>query len=104
MDHHQEDKEPSGRESSSPLMLEVNADDLEAVYATLEEYKEALREAEQEISELSAALVEMEDERDDAVEGPHSRDREGPAEEKQQDHCVDNNKADNTQVSLFEVS
>lgn len=51
----------------SPLMLEVDADDLEAVYATLDEHKTALQAAEEEISELSSALVVMERDRDRAL-------------------------------------
>ena len=55
------------REGESPLMLEVAADDLDAVYATIDEQAAALRAAEDEIAELSSALVAMEEERDQAI-------------------------------------
>lgn len=51
----------SPTDSPVPVMLEVDAEDLEAVYATLEEYKVALRESQEEVAELSAALVHLED-------------------------------------------
>lgn len=52
----------------SPLMIEVDASDLDALYETLETYKSALADAQEEISELSNALVVMEEEMSRAEE------------------------------------
>ena len=86
-------------------MLEVSADDLEAVYATLEEYKDALQAAEQEITELSSALVELEEDRDIAVAAAsrHSRDAEveAEAEGKQQTESADTDYVDKAQVRIY---
>jgi hypothetical protein len=55
-------------QGQGPVMMEVDAEDLEAVYATLAEYEVALAaaqrenaEQQREIAELSAALVDQED-------------------------------------------
>ena len=72
------------RAGKSPLMLEVAADDLDAVYATLAEHEAALRAAEEEIAELSSALVAMEGERDWAISRAEQKsDHDGTSEEKQ---------------------
>lgn len=58
--------------AASPLMLEVSAEDLDAVYATLDERTAELRAAEEEIAELSAALIALGEERDRDVSTRHA--------------------------------
>ena len=68
-----ETAEEESEGSTSPNLLEVDMEDLEAVYATLEEYQTALKDAQEEIVVLSTAVVDLERENELLIQDTESK-------------------------------